>query len=209
MGVGGQTRRAAAAFVVCFLAGCGSLVSSPQPDVRMTELQLDPRPGEIDIADGGVVDPIEVVAGHVAGGDFHLVAYRTGAEPCLYSASPAGSGASCGAMPGEGVVGGGTFGMAGVTAGGRSGIMEVSGLVDRAAESVWVESTAGERFEAVVVDLEPADIGSKAFIAFTPPGSEPEAIVALDADGEVLERFVFQFMDLGGDEPLEPPPAGG
>lgn len=189
------------------IVGCGNLIDSPDEAIGITDLELEARPWNGEVPDAGVTDPIEVASGRITGGKFHLVVYRSGRGPCKYTASPAGTGSGCGAMPGEGVVGGPAFGMTGVTAGGPSGITEVNGLVDSEVARVLVDTSETESVEAVIVDLAAAEIAASAFIAFVPGGSQPSAVIALDDEGEVIERFVFHFRDFGGD--AGPPPAPG
>jgi len=185
------TSRAAAGLVIiaAALAACASIMPPPDSGVSITEMDLEPR-----IVDGPPGGPppngpvVEVARGTVDGASYRMTVYRQGEGLCIDTAWSSGESLGCGAPPGDAVTGHEVFGMTGFS-GADDAAHDVSGVVRSDVDAVVINTARNGQVQAVMVPLDAADIDAAAFFAFLPPGVDTEALVALGADGEILESF--------------------
>jgi hypothetical protein len=132
---------------------------------------------------------VEVARGEVAGDPMAMTVYRSADGPCISLSTVRGSGVSCGLLPGE-IPELPIFGLTTSTPVGPDAQpmpLELSGLVADEVASVWVAMPDGLRARALLVSLQPAELEeARAFLVFLAPGASPTALLALNADGEVL-----------------------
>ena len=157
--------------------------------VPIDRLDLEPQPGAVwegaELAIGPVV---EVARGSADGSPFAFTVYRAASpsDVCLQVEEAVDRGISCGAMPGEGPSGG-AFGVGAWRLGSNPSV--VFGLVAPNVAEVRIETAAGGMTRAQMVSLAPADVNALLFFAFLPGATESSAWVALDADGNEIDRL--------------------
>lgn len=206
MPAGGRARRAARSWVVGVtlgLAACTVFEPVPLDAPRLENVDTEPIPAQFEAhamdAEGPVV---EILRASVGGDDIFVRAARGTDGICIQlwhdGGLGGGGGGGCGGLPG-GMLGD-TFGT--LAAGGGTGrYQEASGVVAADVADVAVEQRGGRPVRAVVVSLEPAGVEANYFLAVLPEEAVPEAIVALGADGSIIDRFRL--------ETVQPaPPAG-
>lgn len=152
---------------------------------------VEPRPGVVGEEEAAAIGPVvDIARGRVDGRGFTVTVYR-GAAPndiCLRFEWRPDYSHSCGSLPGESPAGSQSFGLA-TSVSDSLAAHEVSGVVATEVAAVWIETNDGGRFRAELIDLAPADIGARLFVAFLPGGVDPQAYVAADAAGNEIDRF--------------------
>ena len=206
----GIARRSLALAAAAALSGCGAVLPARDGGLGLT-LDTEPREGQIELAPGGprpMGPVVEVARGEVGGDGFSIVAYRSGDGVCTQLTRAAGGSAQCGSLPGAGPLAAefGPFGAVG-TGGGEGMPVAVLGVVETGVAAVWIESLAGRRAEARLIDLEPADIDAQLFLAFLPEGDGLGSVVALDVAGGEVGRGELMAPP-GGPPGAVPTPAG-
>lgn len=174
--------------------------------VPIEALNVEPRPGQVpEMGEPAIGPVIEVARGRADGIPFGFTVYR-GALPsdvCIqFEWAPSGAGA-CGAMPGQGPTGG-VFG-AGSLSHGSTATHGVFGLVAPTVAEVWIETDAGGLARAQMVPLAPADVDALLFFAVLAGGTDPSAWVALDADGNEIDRLATPAPPPGQPGPVPTP----
>ena len=142
---------------------------------------------------------IQLAHGNAAGSPFRLIAYRSPGGYCLWFSWQGGSGEGCGALPQDDAVGGPGFGLTlfQLTPGVPG---YIAGFVAPDVMAVRAESARGGHADAFVLDLGEAGIDARAFLVFLPTGFDADSVVASDAGGEQVGRFIVG--------PGAPPDAG-
>ena len=171
-------------------------------------LDVEPRPGAVREGELPAIGPVvDVARGRVGGRGFTVTVYRGEApnDVCLRFEYRPDYSHVCGSMPGESPLGGQSFGMA-TTFEDSLAAHEVTGVVATEVAAVWIETSDGGRLGAELIDLAPADIKARLFIAFLPGGVDPQAYVAADVAGNEIDRI-----DLmpGPPDTSGPPPTPG
>lgn len=170
--------------------------------VPIEHLDVEPRPGGVREGEPAAIGPVvEVVRGRVDGRGFTVTVYR-GAAPnvvCLRFELRPDYSHSCGSLPGESPAGGQSFGLA-TSFSDSLATHEVAGVVANEAAAVWIETSDGGRWGVELIDLAPADINARLFIAFLRGGVDPQAFVAADVAGNEIDRI---------DLPSAPPDTSG
>jgi hypothetical protein len=158
--------------------------------VPIEALNVEPRPGQVpEMGEPAIGPVVEVARGRSDGNAFAYTVYR-GAPPsdvCIQLEWLPSSGGACGPMPGQGVLGG-TFGV-GSTSHGSAVVHEVFGLVAPNVAEVWIETDGGGSARAQLVSLSSVDVDALLFFAFLPGGTDSSAWVALDGEGNMIDRF--------------------
>jgi hypothetical protein len=75
------------------------------------------------------------------------------------------------------------------SSGASDGPAPIEGIVSSEVAEVWIEDSTGERFETTLMSLAAAGLDHKAFVGFGPENVPVISVVALDADGYVIETY--------------------
>lgn len=205
MPAGGRARARAASWLVGValgLAGCTALEPAPLDMPRLENVDTEPIPAQFEAdAMGAEGQVVEILRATVGDDEISVRAARGTDGICVelwHGGGRGGGGGGCGGLPG-GMLGD-TFGTIGAGAGtGR--YQEFSGVVSEDVADVAVEQRGARPARAVVVSLEPVGVEANYFLAVLPEEAVAEAIVALGADGSIIDRFRL--------ETVQPaPPAG-
>jgi len=182
----GTRGRALAALLV--LTACDLLQPTPDAALPIDELDVESRPAEVEPMGQAPTGPVmQIATGEVLGGRFHFVVHQTAGGVCSSLDWENGAGSACGALPGD-APRSEAFGM--MLFGGDGVTQNVTGIVSAEVTDVWIELDSGERARAVVLPLDAADLEANAFMAFVPVAvGELVAVLALDGDGDLIERF--------------------
>lgn len=157
--------------------------------IPIEKLDLEPQPGAVwENAELAIGPVIEVARGRADGSPFAFTVYRAASpsDVCLQLDGAVDAGISCGAMPGEGPTAG-AFGVGAWSFGSNPSV--VFGIVAPNVAEVRIETPAGDGARAQLVSLAPADVDALLFFAFLPGATESSAWVALDVDGNELDRL--------------------
>jgi hypothetical protein len=192
---------------VAILGGCDALVPEPDAALPIANLDLEPKPGQLEpmmpTAQGPV---IEVASGAVGGEDFTLTLYRSAEGFCLALSAIQYRGAGCGPPPGEGAAELERFAIIGES-GLADGTVEIDGMVAADVERVWVVTDHGHRAHAELIPAGLDGLEASIFLVFLPAGTVPTTIVAADGTGGILEELPILSVAPGG--PAAPPTPGG
>lgn len=173
--------RAAPRLAVCILlalllAGCARFGSGeeggPIPDDPPTAMG-EPATGPIIVLGSGMAD------GH----GWRYSAYESAMGWCTQIEMPSSGGGGCG---GDLELGEGENLTLSGSGSGSEGPAHWEGLVSSEAEAVWLETSGGERYSAVLLDLARAGLPDQLFLVFAPAGSDPGRLVATGPDGVTL-----------------------
>ena len=174
------------------LGGCAALAPVPPgPSIGLAELDTEPAPGHFVLPMQATEGPVvRILTATVAGHELTVTAARTATGVCVQTLRPGGgAGSHCGGLPG-GVLGE-TFGTLG--SGATSGVFkEVSGIVAPEVAAVTVEVAPDQHVDAVLVPLDPIDVDADYFLAVIPERASATSVIALAADGTIIERFSFE-----------------
>jgi hypothetical protein len=198
------------AAIGALLLGCDAIFPDADAALPIANLDLEPKPGFVELPSMPVKGPvIEVASGEVSGEGFALSVYRSAEHFCLALSGPEFGSEGCGAAPGEGLPEFERFGIISQSLL-KDGMVDVQGMVDPGVEAVWIVTDDGRRASAVLTRAELDGVEVSAFLVFLAPGTRPATIVAGDGSGEVLDEFPLLPVDPGGpDGPgAAPTPAG-
>ncbi len=188
------------------LLGCEALFAGPDVALPITGLDVEPKPGQLEPMMPGARGPlVEIASGEVGGEDFRLTLYRSVDGFCLALSAPQYRGGGCGPAPGDGLPEFDRFGMI-AQSGLANGTIEIDGVVDADVAKVWVVTVDGQRANAVLIPAQLDDLDASVFLVFLPEGMHPQAIVAADGSGDILDEFPLLSIAPGG--PGAPPTPG-
>ena len=183
--------------------GCSTLLPEPDVALPISDLDLEPKPGELEPMMPDAQGPfVEIASGEVGGEEFTMTVYRSPDGFCtlLFPIQYGGSG--CGPAPGDGLPEFARFGMIGQS-GLADGTIEVDGMVDPGVARVWVVTEGGQRANAVLVPAQLDGLEASVFFVFLPEGAHPQTIVAATESGDVLDELPLLSIAPGG--PGAPP----
>ena len=159
------------------LAGCALVREVDRDPAAIPAGPLEALGGE---ASGPI---IELGSGRTFGVGWRYSIYESEGGWCTQLETTTVTSSSCGPLaPMDSVFGGVGFG--GTSDGGPA---PLEGIVSRGVAEVWIETSTGEQIETRLMSLAEAELDAKAFVGFAPEHVTVSSVLAVDADGQVLE----------------------
>ena len=169
-GIGSAWQVVAGPLLVSVLAGCGLLLSQPEPGPPDGLPRTD-RAGR------------EIGRGESLGIQWRYLVYQSDMGFCTKIEGPGGS--SCGgAVPGSDPAAG-AVGLISIGSG-TGAPSSIEGFATDEVDEVWIELRGGRRMPATLMPLAPAGHDGQLWLAFVPEGLAIEEATAIGADGEIL-----------------------
>jgi hypothetical protein len=184
------------------LSACAVLNPVPDPALPIANLDLEPKPGQLEpMIPGEVLGPvIEVATGVVSDSEFTLSLYRSADGFCLSLSAIQYGGVACGPQPEDEQLG--SIAQSGLI----DGTIAIDGTVAADVAAVWVVTDDGRRANALLTPAGLDALDASIFLVFLPEGVHPVMVVAADEEGGIVDELPIVSIAPGG--PGAPPAQG-